>query len=150
MAILTLKDLLRESARVSFKNDLILRPNIFEVFDFKNNIAFAHYNDLNFLYEFQNHLINRGFFADEDFYFQFLPHTVRLNLVSSNAMEEYDSFEDLYYKQIALPPVNFMPVFYLHNFLRVEISQLIYNYFLTNTNDYFYELNNKPIEVLEN
>lgn len=104
MVILTLKDLIRESDRVSFKRTGILAANIFEVFDLENNTVFTHYNDLQFLIDFQNNLISRGFIPNQDFYFESLPSTLRLNLMSGNTMVEYNEFHDLYFFEKPQPP----------------------------------------------
>ena len=104
MAIYTLSDLIRESNRVSFSRDLQLVANVFQVYDKSSQRIFTHYNDLQFLVDFQNNLISRGWVPDEDFYFEILPTTVRLNLTSVDTMVEYASFHDLYFFSKVQPP----------------------------------------------
>jgi len=151
MPILSLNDLKRESARVSFGKNLLLQPNIFEIYDLENDTVFDHYSDLEFIFALQNHLISRGYIIDEDFYYQFHPNTVQFVLSKGNMMIEYNAIHDLYFKGILLPPVSeIISIYFRDSFILPSTLSTFYEYFITSDENNFYDASGEPLMVRKN
>jgi hypothetical protein len=120
MAAVKLSELIRLQESLSFRKELDLTPNIFEVFDLENNTVFVRYNDLQFISDFTAKLIERGWQEGKHFYITEEPHNYRLNLVNGNMMVEYNEFHDLYFLEHIMPPVDDSIVKYFRSFLNTS------------------------------
>jgi len=91
---MNLSTLIRLQSKHQFGRTGLLIPNQVEIYDFENKTVFTHYNDLEFIIKFTDHLLDQGY--QENIHFEFTDelYCTRLTLYSGNVVDDYNYFHN--------------------------------------------------------